>query len=227
MSIAMALGAGTVCMGGSTVAFQLMAQEETKRFNYVAMAVTGIATMAYLAMYSGAGITEIDGRDVYWMRYVDWFFTTPFFLLDLALLAGADNWDTFYVMLMNAICIASGAIGALNPDAKLPMFVLGMVTFGMFIAKLFGAMMAKAQSLGDGVGAKYTSVTGTTMAIWCIYPLMYLVAEVFHIITVEQEVLIYAVIDVIAKCGMGFLLLGSHDVLKAVSVNAKKTPLLA
>ena len=28
-----------------------MAKEDTKRFNYVAMAVTGIATMAYLAMY--------------------------------------------------------------------------------------------------------------------------------------------------------------------------------
>merc|ERR1711879_774979 len=180
-TITMGLAAGTFCMAGSTVAFQMMAQEETKRFNYVAMAVTGIATMAYLAMFCGAGIKEVDGRPVYWMRYVDWFFTTPFFLLDLALLAGADNSDTFYVM---------------------------------FIMKLFGAMMAKAQSLGGGVGAKYTSVTATTMAIWCIYPAMYLAAEVYRAVTVEQEVLIYAVIDVIAKCGMGFLLLGSHDVLK-------------
>jgi len=226
MSITMGLGFGTACMAGSTVAFQMMAHEETKRFNYVAMAVTGIATMAYLAMFCGAGIIEIHGRNVYWMRYVDWFFTTPFFLLDLALLAGADNSDTFYVMLMNAICIASGAIGALNPDAKWPMFILGMVTFVMFIMKLFGAMMAKAQSLGNGVGAKYTSVTATTMAIWCIYPAMYLAAEVYRAVSVEQEVLIYAVIDVIAKCGMGFLLLGSHDVLKA-ALAGKKDALLA
>merc|ERR1712232_401448 len=151
---------------------------------------------AYLAMFCGAGIIEIHGRNVYWMRYVDWFFTTPFFLLDLALLAGADNSDTFYVMLMNAICIASGA------------------------------MMAKAKTLGSSVGAKYTSVTATTMAIWCIYPAMYLAAEVFRAVTVEQEVLIYAVIDVIAKCGMGFLLLGSHDVLKE-AVAGKKDALLA
>merc|ERR1719456_2127250 len=152
----MGLWAGFLCMGASTIMFQSMANEETKRFNYVAMAVTGIATMAYLAMASGAGVMEVDGRAVFWMRYVDWFFTTPFFLLDLALLAGADTWDTFYVMLLNAICIACGAIGALNPDAKLPMFVLGMVTFVMFIAKLFGAMMAKAKTLGDEVGDKYT-----------------------------------------------------------------------
>ena len=225
-TITMGLAAGTFCMAGSTVAFQMMAQEETKRFNYVAMAVTGIATMAYLAMFCGAGIKEVDGRPVYWMRYVDWFFTTPFFLLDLALLAGADNSDTFYVMLMNAICIASGAVGALNPAAKWPMFILGLVTFAMFIMKLFGAMLAKAQSLGGGVGAKYSSVTGTTMAIWCIYPAMYLAAEVFRAVTVEQEVLIYAVIDVIAKCGMGFLLLGSHDVLKE-AIAGEKNALLA
>merc|ERR1719456_701090 len=140
----MGLWAGFLCMGASTIMFQSMANEETKRFNYVAMAVTGIATMAYLAMWSGAGITEVDGRAVYWMRYVDWFFTTPFFLLDLALLANADIWDTFYVMLLNAICIVCGAIGALNPGARLPMFFLGMVTFAGFNAKLFGAMVDRA-----------------------------------------------------------------------------------
>merc|ERR1719240_290717 len=151
----MALWVGFFCMAASTFMFQSMAKEDTKRFNYVAMAVTGIATMAYLAMASGAGVDDVDGRPVFWMRYVDWFFTTPFFLLDLALLAGADTWDTFYVMLMNAICIATGAIGALVPSCKLPMFALGMITFVMFNAKLFGAMASKAKDLGDAVPSKY------------------------------------------------------------------------
>merc|ERR1711963_780440 len=157
-------------MAASTFMFQSMAKEDTKRFNYVAMAVTGIATMAYLGMASGAGVADVNGRQVYWMRYVDWFFTTPFFLLDLALLAGADQWETFYVMLLNAICIAAGAIGALTPAGKLPMFVLGMVTFVMFNQKLFGSMMTKASSLGSEVAAKYNSVTTITMGVWCAYP---------------------------------------------------------
>merc|ERR1719502_2610725 len=139
----MGLWAGFICMAASTFMFQVMAKEDTKRFNYVAMGVTGIATMAYLGMASGAGVSVVDGRPVYWMRYVDWFFTTPFFLLDLALLAGADNWDTFYVMLMNAVCIGCGAIGALVGECRYTMFALGMVTFVMFNQKLFGAMMKK------------------------------------------------------------------------------------
>merc|ERR1719408_659657 len=164
-----------------------MASNDTKRFNYVAMAVTGIATMAYLAMASGAGVTEVDGRAVFWMRYVDWFFTTPFFLLDLALLAGADTWDTFYVMLMNAICIATGAIGALVPACKMPMFILGMITFVMFNAKLFGAMMSKASSLGADVAGKYKTVTTVTMATWCAYPVMYILCEIAHVMHPELE----------------------------------------
>merc|ERR1712048_557189 len=87
----------------------------------------------------------------YYARYLDWFFTTPFFLLDLCLLAGADVWSTFYVMLLNALCIAAGAFGALNPRVGWPCFIFGMVTFVMFNAQLFGSMLAKAGEMGDDV----------------------------------------------------------------------------
>jgi len=215
-----ALLAATICMGASTVAFQIMAREETKRFNYVAMAVTGIATLAYLTMFCGGGIYRNalgQGRDVYVMRYVDWFFTTPFFLLDLALLAGADTWDTFYVMLMNAICIAAGAAGAMTPGGQWPLFALGMVTFLMFNVKLFGAMLSKAESLGSAVGGKYKTVVYLTMGVWCIYPVMYVACECLQAVSIEYEVFIYCVIDVFAKCYCSFLLLNNHDVLLAVS----------
>jgi len=181
------------------------------------MAVTGIATVAYLGMTVGAGVSEVDGRDVYWMRYIDWFFTTPFFLLDLALLAGADTWDTFYVMLLNAMCIASGAVGALTPAGKIPMFMLGMITFCMFNYVLFGAMMKKADSLGSEVGGKYKLVTTVTMIVWCAYPMMYVLCEMMHAVNIEMEVVLYAGLDVFAKCVMSFVLLGNHDVLQAVN----------
>jgi len=98
------------------------------------------------------------------MRYVDWFFTTPFFLLDLALLSGADTWDTFYVMLMNAVCIGCGAIGALVESCRYSMFILGMVTFVMFNQKLFGAMMSKASAMGSDVSGKYRDPPTPTLS---------------------------------------------------------------
>merc|ERR1719343_450008 len=99
---------------------------------------------------------------LFWMRYVDWFFTTPFFLLDLCLLAGACPWETFFVMLMNAICITCGAIGALKPSVNVPMFILGMITFAAFIQRL----------LVLPGGAHYQMVMKLTMGIWCAYPII-------------------------------------------------------
>merc|ERR1719146_508543 len=139
---------GFLCMLATTIVFYLKscsAPQEAKKFYYVSMSVTGIATVAYLCMRTNIGVTYVEcaggscgsefvatqthGGKVYplfWMRYVDWFFTTPFFLLDLCLLAGADVWATFYVMLLNAMCIAAGAVGALKPSVNVQMFVLGM-----------------------------------------------------------------------------------------------------
>merc|ERR1719265_1797324 len=111
-----------------------------------------------MAMYCGAGISNVDGVNIYWMRYVDWFFTTPFFLLDLALFAGADDADTFYVMLLNALCIAAGAIGALNPDCAWAMFTFGMVCFALFNMKLFGGIASKAADCGPDVAGRYQLV---------------------------------------------------------------------
>jgi len=223
-----ALASGCVCMALSTLGFQMMAGKDSKRFHYVAMAVTGIATMAYLAMFCGAGIKEVDGRNIYWMRYVDWFFTTPFFLLDLGLLARADMWDTFYVMLVNAICIVSGAIGALTPEARIPMFILGMITFVAFNMKLFGAMMAQAGNLGADVAKKYSTVTTLTMGIWCAYPVMYVLCEITGILPEGIEVCAYAVLDVIAKCYCGYLLLSNEDILvRADPADPAKRGLLA
>merc|ERR1712050_617803 len=89
------------------------------------------------------------------------------------------------------ICIVSGAIGALTPEARIPMGILGMITFVAFNMKLFGAMMAQAGNLGADVAKKYSTVTTLTMGIWCAYP----------------------VLDVIAKCYCGYLLLSNEDIL--------------
>ena len=100
------------------------------------------------------------------------------------------------------------------------MFILGMITFIMFNAKLFGAMMSKASTLGADVSAKYKTVTTVTMLTWCAYPVMYVLCEIAHVMHPELEVTCYAVLDVFAKCVMSYVLLSNHDVLKAVNAAA-------
>jgi bacteriorhodopsin len=211
-------------MSLSTLAFFSMAKNgPTKRFNYVALLVTAIAATAYCSMAFGLGVYEVDGRNVYYMRYVDWFFTTPLLLLDLAMLAGSDFWDTFFVIGMDCVMILAGALGSLSPTGKWPLFAIGMVAFVLFLGTLFGSMSASAQKLGGAVYSKFQTVAGISMGIWWIYPVLFVLCEGTNFLSEEMEVLTYAIIDVIAKCGMGFLLLMNHDVLEATS----KAPLLA
>merc|ERR550519_945449 len=72
------------------------------KFEVISMMVTGIATVLYMTMFSGAGksfvkelghdINPHDTRDAfYWGRYVDWILTTPLMLWDVLALAGAPS----------------------------------------------------------------------------------------------------------------------------------------
>eukprot|EP00443_Scrippsiella_acuminata_P133727 CAMPEP_0115690956 /NCGR_PEP_ID=MMETSP0272-20121206/62395_1 /TAXON_ID=71861 /ORGANISM="Scrippsiella trochoidea, Strain CCMP3099" /LENGTH=127 /DNA_ID=CAMNT_0003130895 /DNA_START=48 /DNA_END=428 /DNA_ORIENTATION=- len=76
---------GFLCMAASTFTYEFMPGAETRRFNYVAMAMTGFCSCGYLAMYCGAGRIVVDGHDVFWMRYLDWLCATEFFLFGLCM----------------------------------------------------------------------------------------------------------------------------------------------
>merc|ERR1712139_658908 len=112
-----------------------------------------------------------------------------------------DVWETFFVMVMNAICITAGAIGALKPSVNIPMFILGMATFAAFIQKLFTYAPTNEH---------YQKVMKLTMGIWCAYPVMFILCELTKTLTTEGEVWAYMILDVAAKCGCGFLLVNGH-----------------
>lgn len=211
------LQVGCACMSVSTVAFFMMPKtDSTKRFNYVALMVTAIAATAYCSMAYGLGIAEVNGRNVYYMRYVDWFFTTPLLLLDLAMLAGSDFWDTFFVIGMDALMILAGALATFSSGAgKWALFMIGMITFVLFLYKLFVSMSESAKKLGGSVHSQFMMVAGISMGIWWVYPVLFVLCEGAEILSEEMEVLTYCIIDVAAKCGVGFLLLMKHDVLEA------------
>merc|ERR1711907_664139 len=94
-------------------AFAMMGKPDGRRkFHIYTMMVNGIASIAYLYMATGNGYAEVDGRQFFYARYIDWFFTTPLLLLDLCALgmAGADT--TNMMIGLDMLMIVSGVIGA-------------------------------------------------------------------------------------------------------------------
>jgi len=212
------LFAGFLLMAASTFTYEFMPGKETRRFNYVAMAMTGFCSCGYLAMYCGAGRVVVDGHDVFWMRYVDWLCSTEFFLYGLCMLSGASKGDTAYVIFLDAIGVACALVGALLPMVKVPAYSLGAVVFAAYNVTLFGSMQASAASLGDAVGRKYKSICTFSMLSWCVYPVLYMLCEMTRSVGETTEVLLYAICDCNAKCMCCFALLSSPEVLRYVAV---------
>jgi bacteriorhodopsin len=106
----------------------------------VTAGVVSVAAIAYFSMGSNLGFTPIEVefqrsnpkvhgqyREIFWVRYVDWFITTPLLLMDLLLTAGMP-WPTIlWVILVDEIMIVTGLVGALvRSSYKWGYFVFGM-----------------------------------------------------------------------------------------------------
>lgn len=108
-------------------------------FHYITAAVVFTAAIAYWTMGSNLGFTPIQVeyqrsnprvhglyREIFYVRYIDWFITTPLLLLDL-LLTAAMPWPTiFFVIFVDWVMIITGLVGALvRTDYKWGYFVIG------------------------------------------------------------------------------------------------------
>lgn len=129
-------------MGVAAFAFFGLAlrKKRTDRvFHYITAAVTFVACIAYFTMGANLGWAPISVeyrrsnpvvrgtvRSVYYVRYVDWFITTPLLLLDLLLTAGMP-WPTIlWTLLIDEIMIITGLVGALVASRyKWAYFVFG------------------------------------------------------------------------------------------------------
>jgi len=87
-------------------------ERRDRLFHYITAAVVFVACIAYFTMGSNLGFTPIQVewfrsnpkvagtyRSVYYVRYIDWFITTPLLLLDLLLTAGMP-WPTLLFVIV-------------------------------------------------------------------------------------------------------------------------------
>ena len=114
-------------------AYKTFALPDGQRFYHIVTTfVCMFASLAYLTMATGHGvyIRPFDGREFFYGRYIDWFFTTPLQLLDLFGLAGASS-DTQNLMVgIDILMIVAGLIGAFfEGQEKYYFWGFGMLMF--------------------------------------------------------------------------------------------------
>ncbi len=194
---------------------------EQQEYFILTIMVPAIATASYLAMLLGFGFStvEVGGEElrIYWARYADWLFTTPLLLVDLALLADADRNTIYALVLTDAFMIVTGLVGALENNAFLYRYVwwlVSTISFVFLLYMLYGALSAKIAKMDDSTASTFTTLRNLTVVLWAIYPIVWIVGtEGAGVVPLGVETTLYAVLDLSAKVGFGFILLRSRAIM--------------
>ncbi|MEX0620314.1 MAG: bacteriorhodopsin, partial [Solirubrobacterales bacterium] len=162
----------------------------------------------------------VESRLVYFARYIDWMFTTPLLLIGLLGVglaavksAGEDVRQrtglVAGVIGADILMIVTGLFGALSLDSthKYVWFIVSCVFFLAVLVVVWGPVRASAKAQGGAVGALYNKLLYILTGLWFVYPVLWLLGtEGTETISLDSEVAVFAVIDLLAKVGFGLVL---------------------
>ncbi|MEZ3114918.1 bacteriorhodopsin [Halobaculum sp. MBLA0147] len=217
------LAVGTVAMLLGMTYFLVRgwdARGEEREYYAITIMVPAIASAAYLSMFFGFGLTEVEvvGRgtvDIYWARYADWLFTTPLLLLDLCLLAKADRTTIGTLIAVDGFMIVTGLVGALSNTAveRYTWWTVSTVSFLFILYYLYRVLGARIEEADAEVASTFGTLRTLTAVLWTVYPILWIVGtEGAGVVPLFAETTGFTVLDVTAKVGFGYLLLTSRAV---------------
>jgi len=194
-------------------------------FHYITAAITLTAAIAYFSMGAGLGQVPIQAefirsnpsvssagtREIFYVRYIDWFVTTPLLLLDLLLTSGLP-WPTILItILMDEFMIVTGLVGALTRSSyKWGYYVFGNLAFFYVVYVLVFVARKHAAALGPNVSRTYMTCGVLTIFLWFLYPIAWGLSEGGNVIHPDSEAIFYGILDLFAKPVFGALLLWGH-----------------
>ena len=197
------------------------APQGSRIFHIVTAVITGTAAFSYLMMATGAGATLVEGdRLFYYFRYIDWVITTPLLLVDLALLAlvspgrnlgfiaGLVGLDIF--MILTGLLAGSRA----SEFAAGFWFIVSTVAMVVLLYLVATRLLSEAASQPPAVQQVFRTLAILTVVLWSLYPLVWLLGtEGFSAVGSTTEVLLFLILDFLAKIGFGILLLTNREAI--------------
>lgn len=221
------LSIGALGMGLGAIAFAALgirAPEGSRYFFVITTLIALIAFVSYLAMATGQGDTRVGERTFYYFRYVDWVFTTPLLLLDLALLALVD-WRRYIGLIaaligLDLFMILTGlwAGATANPVGRGILFVVSTISMIVLLYLVVTRLFAAAAGQSQAVQQIFRTLAGLTVVLWSLYPVVWLIGtEGVGAVGSGTEVFLFLVLDLSAKVGFGFLLLTNRQALSDVA----------
>ena len=206
------------------------APQGTRHFYAITFLIALIAGISYFVMATGGGLTLVGDRAFYYARYVDWIFTTPLLLIDLALLALARPGRNLgligalvgldLVMILTGLWAGGTAGGG--------RYVLWFISTAAMVALLYlvvTRLFAAARTQSPAVQQIFRTLAVLTVVLWSLYPIVWLLGtEGFGAVGLTIEIALFLVLDLAAKIGFGFLLLTNRQALSEISGGSVAQP---
>lgn len=212
---------------------------QKRLYHVITTLITIIAALSYFAMATGHGVSvhaihirhQLDHvpdthetvlRQVFWARYVDWSLTTPLLLLDLSLLAGLNGAHILMAIVADVVMILTGlfaAFGSEGTPQKWGWYAMSCFAYLVVVWHLVVNGRAQAQARNQKVSSFFTSIAGFTLIVWTAYPIVWGIADGSRNVSVDGEIMAYAVLDVLAKPIFGIWLLLTHANIPETNVD--------
>mmetsp|Transcript_6258 Transcript_6258/g.10785 ORF Transcript_6258/g.10785 Transcript_6258/m.10785 type:complete len:277 (-) Transcript_6258:403-1233(-) len=193
--------------------------QENKRVHTVLVAAASVAAVTYYAMARNQGQVPLatDTGDAYrtffWARYVEWAVVVPLLIYSMSLLASAQIETTLAVVISGVIMIVSGLLGALSQSStRWGWFAFACISLGIVLIGIFGNIRKAAFRQSPTIGYVYTYLAFFILATWIAYPVIWVIGEGTRSISVDAEVLLYAILDVLTKTIFGAIFLLSDPI---------------
>jgi bacteriorhodopsin len=200
-----------------------------------------IASLAYLTMAAKMGFYArcFDGREFYYVRYIDWVLTTPMMLHALCHFGNARGDLTFYLLQTDVLMILAGLIGGtVDGGYKWGFFTFATLCFLPILYYLIvlrsqvldnriynsaGSLLLTDGTLPTGPAAadaqllpylfffpNYANLAALTILAWTCYPIIWILAEGTGVLSSTGEAIAYTVLDLISKAVFGAFVVTSH-----------------
>ncbi|KIP09605.1 hypothetical protein PHLGIDRAFT_22832 [Phlebiopsis gigantea 11061_1 CR5-6] len=178
----------------------------TRLFHQLAIIILSTMSISYFSMASDLGSTPISvefrgegTRQIYYVRYIQWFITFPLLLLELLLTTGLSLSDIMTTLFMGVVMVICGLVGALvHSDYKWGYYVFGVCSlFYVWYVLLWHAPRA-AFAAGESLRTSYMISSGFLSFVLITYPIAWACAEGGNVISVTSEMIWYGILDIFA-----------------------------
>jgi bacteriorhodopsin len=178
--------------------------------------ICAIAAGLYLAMIFKLGFTDLGNRPTYLTRYITWTFSTPLTIVLLSYLGRTSLPIAASMIGADVYMIVTGFVATITSKPTSQVWYL--VSCGAYLGLVYLLLKQYRQQAAQHYPRSrkvFHRLLTVHLVIWTAYPIVWIFASTgFNIISSTAESACYAILDVAAKVGFGFLALNSLNQLE-------------